>query len=584
MKKIVKIFPFVAVIVLNVLSEGSGFRMRNVMPFVLIIAGLLSVNLVLSFILKIKNYFLYGLSGVAILGALAVLILPNSLGQLYIENVIVGLYLGLFLVAFFPPLFKLDPFTFEFSKKDYPEAVTGGEQFLNINLILNYFWAVLFALGMVLTVITYHPDEAINSIIATLVPIVLQLAIGIPVTVKLPTYLMQKVGGKQIIFKSIKDLFSAMPFGLNKEKAKNLTSVVQFFLTGDEPTIGYFIFENQKCAYTEGEHPNPKTTIKCDSKLWLQISNNEVSGDKAFINNEYQVEGDASIMLKFASLFEPPKSVKKKKIVKKKENKFEYKTFAPNKIKNIVVFDGGPRTSKFSKTTFMVNHFIDGAKQAGANIEYIKLKDKKINYCTGCYTCWTKTPGVCIYKDDMPELLEKYRNADLVVFSSPLYIFNVTGIMKVFMDRLLPLMKPYMLLDEQGYTKHPDRYPEKGEQGFVVFSAAGFPDVEHNFDGLKSSYRMWDSHSENMHLMGEFFLTAAEIIVQPVYEERRDKIKDVCIEAGKQIVEQGKIDDDLMLLVQDSAVTKETFQAQADMFWESLDGKKSFLSSVPKIE
>ncbi|OQY05313.1 MAG: hypothetical protein B6I20_01455 [Bacteroidetes bacterium 4572_117] len=85
MKKIIKIFPFVAVIALNVLAEGSGFRIRNVMPFVLIIAGLLSVNLVLSFILKIKNYFLYGLSGVAILGALAVLILPKSLGQFYLH-------------------------------------------------------------------------------------------------------------------------------------------------------------------------------------------------------------------------------------------------------------------------------------------------------------------------------------------------------------------------------------------------------------------------------------------------------------------------------------------------------------------
>ncbi|OQY05315.1 MAG: hypothetical protein B6I20_01465 [Bacteroidetes bacterium 4572_117] len=140
-----------------------------------------------------------------------------------------------------------------------------------------------------------------------------------------------------------------------------------------------------------------------------------------------------------------------------------------------------------------------------------------------------------------------------------------------------------MLLDEQGYTLHPDRFPEKGEQGFVVFSTAGFPDVEHNFEGLKLSYRMWGSHSENMHLMGEFFLTAAEIIVQPVYEGRRNMIKDVCIKTGKQIVEQGKIDQDLMLAVQDSTVSKETFQMQADMFWESLDGKKSFLSSIPKI-
>ena len=587
MKKIIKItiklLPFVAVIALNVLAEGSGFRMRNVQPFVLLIVGLISVNLILSFILKAKSYFLYGISGVAILGALAVLILPNSLGQLYIENVIVGLYLGLFIVAFFPPLFKLDPFTFEFSAKDYPEAVTKGEQFLNINLILNYFWAFLFALGMVLTKIQYHQDEAINSIIATLLPIIIQLAIGIPVTAKLPNFLMEKVGGKAIVFESIKDLFVSMPFGLNKENVKNVNTVVQFYLTGKEPTTAHFIIADQKCTYEEGEHPNPKTIIKSDSDLWLKISNNEVSGDKAYINKEYEIEGDASLMLNFASFFEPPKRKKKQKEKKPKAIKFAYKTFEPNKIKNIVVFDGGFRSNNHSKTTFMVNNFIDGAKESGANVEYFKLKDYDIKDCTGCYTCWTKTPGECIFKDDMTMFRKKYREADLVVFASPLYIFNVTGIMKTFMDRLLPIMKPYMLTNENGDTLHPDRFPEKGEQGFVVFSAAGFSEVEHNFDGLTGMYHCWNSHSENMHLLGEFYLTAAEIIVQPVYAERKKNIADVCRKAGQQIIEEGKINNEYMLAVQETTVSKETFQTQADMFWESLDGKKSYLKNVPKI-
>ncbi|RLD64040.1 MAG: hypothetical protein DRI95_10995, partial [Bacteroidetes bacterium] len=539
-KKITKILPFVAIIALNVFAQAGGFRLELLKPFALIIAAVLVINLTIALFLKVKDYFAFGLTGVALIGIISIFIFP-LLGQLYAENVIVGLYLGLFIVAAFPPLFKIKPFTFQFSENDYPEAVTGGEQFLRINLIINYIWVVLFALGIVLTLVPYHSDDAINTIIATLVPIVLQLAIGIPLTVKLPAYLMQKVGGGQMIFKSIKDMFSAMPFGLNKTNAKGISTVIQFFLTGDEPTIGYFIIDDQKCTYNEGEHPNPKTTIKCDSKLWLQISNKEVSGGKALINNEYQVEGDATIMLKFADLFAAPKAQKKKKTVKSKQAKFEYKTFAPNKIKNIVVFDGGFRSIKFSKTTFMVNHFIDGAKQAGANVEYFKLKNYDIKDCSGCYTCWTKTPGECIFKDDMTMLRKKYREADLVVFASPLYIFNVTGIMKTFMDRLLPVLEPYMLMNENGDTMHPDRFPEKGEQGFVVFSAAGFPDVDHNFDGLTGMYRCWDSHNENTHLMGEFFLTAAEIIVQPVYAERRNMIKDVCIKAGKQIVEQGKI-------------------------------------------
>ena len=360
---------------------------------------------------------------------------------------------------------------------------------------------------------------------------------------------MQKVGAKQIKFNTIKDLFASMPFGLNKEEANGINTVIQFFLTGQEPTIGHLIISEQKCTYNEGEHPNPKTIIRSGSKLWLDISNNDVSGDKAFINNEYEIEGDATIMLKFADMFAPP--TKSKKYKKVKPVTYDYKKFEPNKIKSIVVFDGGYRSNKNSKTSFMVNHFIDGANNAGANVDYFKLKNYNINQCTGCYTCWTKTPGECIFDnkklvDDMTMLRKKYREADLVVFASPLYIFNVSGILKTFMDRLLPVLQPYMLLNDNGNIMHPDRFPEEGEQGFVVFSAAGFPDVAHNFDGLIGMFRAWNSHNENSHLMGEFFMPAAEMIVQPVYEERKELIKNLCVKAGKQIVTEGFIDKEIM--------------------------------------
>ncbi|MCK5134531.1 MAG: hypothetical protein KAR19_01990 [Bacteroidales bacterium] len=83
--------------------------------------------------------------------------------------------------------------------------------------------------------------------------------------------------------------------------------------------------------------------------------------------------------------------------------------------------------------------------------------------------------------------------------------------------------------------------------------------------------------------MGEFLLTAAEIIAQPAYTDRRNMIKDVCFKAGKQVVEQGKIDNELMLAVQDLTTSIETFQMQADAFWESLDGIKPYLTSIPKL-
>jgi hypothetical protein len=73
--------------------------------------------------------------------------------------------------------------------------------------------------------------------------------------------------------------------------------------------------------------------------------------------------------------------------------------------------------------------------------------------------------------------------------------------MKTFLDRLLPLMKPYMVNNENGSTMHPDRYPEKGEHAW---------------------------------LMGEFFLPAAELIAQPVDADRKERIRNACFSAGRR--------------------------------------------------
>jgi putative NADPH-quinone reductase len=183
----------------------------------------------------------------------------------------------------------------------------------------------------------------------------------------------------------------------------------------------------------------------------------------------------------------------------------------------------------------------------------------------------------------MSDLRLKFREADLIIFASPLYIFNVTGIMKNFLDRTLPNMKPYMLI-ENGETRHPHRYPQDKQQGFVVFSAAGFPEVDHNFDGLKAMFRCLHSHSERSFLMGEFYMPGAELIAQPVYAERRMKVEAACYTAGKQVVKEGKINREFMEAVSDVEITQKKFQEQADYFWESLDGKASYLKSFPKLE
>jgi hypothetical protein len=189
----------------------------------------------------------------------------------------------------------------------------------------------------------------------------------------------------------------------------------------------------------------------------------------------------------------------------------------------------------------------------------------------------------CTVKDDMTELLKKLRMADLLIMASPLFVYSVTGIMKNFLDRLIPIKLPYMQIHDQ-VTHHPHRYADDRQQGFVVFSAAGFPEVTHNFDGLKALFRCLSRHSDKSFLMGEFFLPASELLAQPVYGERRERVAKACHAAGVQVVTEGKIDPAFMDAVSNAEISQEKFKALANTYWETMDVKASYHKTAPKLD
>jgi len=99
----------------------------------------------------------------------------------------------------------------------------------------------------------------------------------------------------------------------------------------------------------------------------------------------------------------------------------------------------GSHTGDKGYTHFLINKLIKGAISAGATCETIVLANHNINPCMGCRACQRSGHYLkCIYeeKDDVAMIFEKMRAADILVYATPVYIFNMTGLMKVFLDRI----------------------------------------------------------------------------------------------------------------------------------------------------
>ena len=103
----------------------------------------------------------------------------------------------------------------------------------------------------------------------------------------------------------------------------------------------------------------------------------------------------------------------------------------------VLVITGSMR--KNGNTSILADEFIRGANDAGHETDKVELRDKKFGDCFGCRACH-KNGGVCVQKDDVAEILEKMKNADVIVLASPMYYFTWTGLMKRFLDRTYPLL------------------------------------------------------------------------------------------------------------------------------------------------
>ena len=103
--------------------------------------------------------------------------------------------------------------------------------------------------------------------------------------------------------------------------------------------------------------------------------------------------------------------------------------------KNVLIISTSLRAG--SNSDILARECERGAKEIGNEVEFISLKGKQIKYCIGCLACQSK--GSCVLKDDMPEIIAKVKKAEVIVYATPIYYYEMAGQMKTLLDRLNPL-------------------------------------------------------------------------------------------------------------------------------------------------
>ena len=234
----------------------------------------------------------------------------------------------------------------------------------------------------------------------------------------------------------------------------------------------------------------------------------------------------------------------------------------------ILLINGSPK-GKRSNSLRLAKSFIEGVKAVHENsgtsveVDELELASLTIGPCRGCFACWNATPGKCVIKDDMPMVIEKELAADLIVWSFPLYYFNVPGLLKNLIDRQLPMALPFMAERTDGYGNgsHQSRYENRNTK-HVLVSTCGFYTAKGNYDSV---INMFD------HFLGKgtfetIFCGQGELFKIKELSDRTDAYLESVKKVGSEYA-SGAITEATRQELDKLLYEKEEFERMADASW-----------------
>lgn len=352
---------------------------------------------------------------------------------------------------------------------------------------------------------------------------------------------------------SVRSLFEYMTVLFDGENHPKVDLVYQFFFTDiDEGFPIYIHFHDGQADFHEGQHASPAVTVRTASDTWLDIAGGFRNAVWAAVTGKIAVRGSLS---RFALL---PRLLTRT-VETPRPSLADSSWTRPGRA---LVLVGNPRRRN-GLTSFYLEPFLDGMRSAGTVVEEVYLYDKKINPCFGCFACWTRTPGICVQKDDQQDLLEIIDAAELVVYAMPLYFHSMPGLVKDHFDRQLPKAYPFFE-KAHGLTRHPLRSPSR--RSMVLFSLCGFPEVE-QFEPLVRTIEAHARH-DGMNLRAAVLLPSAmQFYHDPTRRSVLLRKLELLRSAGEQVVLRGRVRKATLSSLARIPRQKEWI-ARSNMYWQ----------------
>lgn len=179
-------------------------------------------------------------------------------------------------------------------------------------------------------------------------------------------------------------------------------------------------------------------------------------------------------------------------------------------MKKVIVISTSLRAG--SNSDMLADKFIEGALVGGNEVEKITLSGKSIGFCKGCLAC--QKLGKCVIDDDANAIMQKVLEADVVCWATPIYYYEMSGQMKVLIDRMNAMYSldykfrdVYMLTTaaedepevpkraEAGLTGWIDCYPKSRLAGTLFCGGVDAPRTIRGSVKLQEAYQLGENIS-----------------------------------------------------------------------------------------